>query len=68
MSSKQDPTAYFNELQQIANQQDRAKLITLAVEFGSTLERLPKLRAEMDAFLVPDQPIILACYSGLSRN
>ena len=60
-----DPNAYFRNLQQLANEQDRAKLTTLAVEFGSVLQRLPRMKAEMEAFLLPNQSLD---YSGLLQR
>lgn len=52
-----DPNDYFQNLQALANEQDRAKLQTLALEFGSVLQRLPKLQSEMQAFLAPHQAL-----------
>lgn len=57
-----DPETYFKKLQTMATEQDKAKLTTLAVEFGSVLQRLPKVRAEIEAFLSSDQ---LLDYAGL---
>lgn len=40
---------YLKELQEIEQQQGVARLRTIAVEFFSTLDRLPKLKQEVDA-------------------
>lgn len=52
-----DSSSYFRDLQNIATEQDRAKFAALVVEFGSTLQQLPKLRQEIDGFLTPNQSV-----------
>lgn len=46
---------YFRNLQNIATEQDRAKLAAVADEYRSTLQQLPKLQQEMDSLLAPEQ-------------
>jgi formylglycine-generating enzyme required for sulfatase activity len=48
-----DASNYLSNLQNLANAQDRAKLSTLALEFGTVLAAMPTLNAEMNAFLQP---------------
>jgi hypothetical protein len=52
-----DPAAYFRDLQRAAREEDRSKLATLVVEFGRTLQQLPKLQQEMDGILTSEQPL-----------
>jgi len=48
-----DPQDYYNELLQIDTEQGLSKLRTLALEFEAALERLPRLRQEIDNLLAP---------------
>ena len=52
-----DPNSYLRNLQHIATEQDRAKFASLVATFRSTLERLPKMREEIDAYLAPEQAL-----------
>jgi hypothetical protein len=56
---------YFRDLQNIATEQDRAKLAAVAAEYRSTLQQLPKLQQEMDSLLAPGQ---LLDYIDLTKN
>lgn len=59
---KDDPEIYFQKLQAIANEQDKAKLTTLAMEFAHTLTRLPKIDTEIQQLLAETRPLD---YDGL---
>ncbi len=48
----QSPADYLKELQSIEAERGLSQLRTLALEFAGTLEQLPGLKAELDAFLV----------------
>ena len=56
---------YFRNLQNIATEQDRAKLAAVVAEYRSTLQQLPKLQQEMDSLLVPGQSLD---YIDLTKN
>ena len=59
-----DPAAYLQALQRIEREQELAKLRTLCLEFGSVLQRLPRMKAEMETFLAPNQGLDYAGLAG----
>jgi hypothetical protein len=51
MNEQQQHTDYLNGLSNIAHEQDKARLRSLILSFHSTLQRLPKLKQEMESLL-----------------